>query len=61
VGADVIGVNCSADPPASDAVERMVKATDKPISAQSNAGPPADVGDRRSIRPPEYMASYARA
>src|SRR3989475_11914310 len=39
----------------------MVKATDKPISAQPNAGLPKDVGDRKIyLASPEYMASYAR-
>src|SRR5437879_1438231 len=61
-GADVIGVNCSVGPAGVlDAVERMVKATDRPISAQPNAGLPKDVGDRKIyLASPEYMASYAR-
>ena len=61
-GADVIGVNCSVGPAGVlDAVEKMVKATDKPISAQPNAGLPKDVGDRKIyLASPEYMASYAR-
>jgi methionine synthase I (cobalamin-dependent)/5,10-methylenetetrahydrofolate reductase len=61
-GADVIGVNCSVGPAGVlEAVEKMVKATDRPISAQPNAGLPKDVGDRKIyLASPEYMASYAR-
>src|SRR5438046_10114260 len=61
-GADVIGVNCSVGPGGVlDAVEKMVKVTDRPISAQPNAGLPRDVGDRKIyLASPEYMASYAR-
>src|SRR5881296_1262554 len=61
-GADVIGVNCSVGPAGVlEAVERMVKATDRPISAVPNAGLPKDVGDRKIyLASPEYMASYAR-
>src|SRR5204862_8115631 len=61
-GADVIGVNCSVGPAGVlEAVEKMVKATDKAISAQPNAGLPKDVGDRKIyLASPEYMASYAR-
>jgi homocysteine S-methyltransferase len=61
-GADVIGVNCSVGPAGVlEAVEKMVKATDKPVSGQPNAGLPKDVGDRKIyLASPEYMASYAR-
>jgi len=61
-GADVIGVNCSVGPAGVfEAVERMAKATDRPLSAQPNAGLPRDVGDRKIyLASPEYMASYAR-
>src|SRR6266487_3639138 len=61
-GADVIGVNCSVGPGGVlEAVEKMVKVTDRPISAQPNAGLPKDVGDRKIyLASPEYMASYAR-
>src|SRR6266511_2204413 len=60
--ADVIGVNCSVGPAGVlEAVEKMVKATDRPISAVPNAGLPKDVGDRKIyLASPEYMASYAR-
>ena len=61
-GADVIGVNCSVGPAGVlDAVEKLVKATDRPISGQPNAGLPRDVGDRKIyLASPEYMASYAK-
>jgi methionine synthase / methylenetetrahydrofolate reductase(NADPH) len=60
--ADVIGVNCSVGPAGVlEAVEKLVKATDRPISAVPNAGLPKDVGDRKIyLASPEYMASYAR-
>src|SRR5207253_360130 len=61
-GADAVGVNCSVGPAGVlEAVEKMVKATDRPISAVPNAGLPKDVGDRKIyLASPEYMASYAR-
>src|SRR2546423_4059322 len=61
-GADVIGVNCSVGPAGVlEAVEKMVKASDKPVSGQPNAGLPKDVGDRKIyLASPEYMANYAR-
>jgi methionine synthase / methylenetetrahydrofolate reductase (NADH) len=61
-GADVIGVNCSVGPiGVLEAVERMVKVTDRPVSGQPNAGLPKDVGDRKIyLASPEYMATYAR-
>ena len=44
-----------------DAIERMVERTDRPISAQPNAGLPRAVDDRRIyLASPEYMGSYAR-
>jgi len=44
-----------------EAVEKMVKATERPVSGQPNAGLPKDVGDRKIyLASPEYMASYAR-
>src|ERR687898_1187892 len=62
LGADVIGLNCSVGPAAMlDAIERMVERTDRPISAQPNAGLPRAVDDRRIyLASPEYMGSYAR-
>jgi methionine synthase / methylenetetrahydrofolate reductase(NADPH) len=61
-GADVIGVNCSVGPAGVlDAIERMAKVTDLPLSGQPNAGLPKDVGDRKIyLASPEYMAEYAR-
>ncbi|GBD31586.1 Bifunctional homocysteine S-methyltransferase/5,10-methylenetetrahydrofolate reductase [bacterium HR33] len=61
-GAEVIGCNCSVGPAYMlDAVERMAKVTDRPLSAQPNAGLPRSVGDRKIyLSSPEYMASYAR-
>ena len=61
-GADVIGLNCSVGPAVMlDAVERMAKVTDRPLSAQPNAGLPRAVGDRKIyLASPEYMAQYAR-
>jgi methionine synthase I (cobalamin-dependent)/5,10-methylenetetrahydrofolate reductase len=62
LGADVVGLNCSVGPAAMlDAIERMAEATDRPISAQPNAGSPRAVDDRRIyLASPDYMASYAR-
>ena len=61
-GADVIGVNCSVGPAAMlDVIERMVKVTNRPLSAQPNAGLPKAVGDRKIyLASPEYMAEYAK-
>ena len=62
LGADVVGLNCSVGPAAMlDAIERMVERTDRPLSAQPNAGLPRAVDDRRIyLASPEYMGSYAR-
>jgi methionine synthase / methylenetetrahydrofolate reductase(NADPH) len=62
LGANVVGLNCSVGPAAMlDAIERMVERTDRPISAQPNAGLPRAVDDRRIyLASPEYMGSYAR-
>src|SRR6266704_23614 len=61
-GADVIGVNCSVGPAGVlEAVEKLGKVTNRPISGVPNAGLPKDVGDRKIyLASPEYMASYAR-
>jgi homocysteine S-methyltransferase len=61
-GADIIGLNCSVGPQAIlDAIERMVPATRKKLSAQPNAGMPREVGGRSMyMASPEYMATYAR-
>jgi methionine synthase I (cobalamin-dependent)/5,10-methylenetetrahydrofolate reductase len=62
LGADVVGLNCSVGPAAMlDAIERLVERTDRPVSAQPNAGLPRAVDDRRIyLASPEYMGSYAR-
>ena len=60
-GADVVGLNCSVGPSAMlAAMDRMIPATERPISTQPNAGLPREV-DGRTIymASPEYMASYA--
>src|SRR5207244_12945995 len=61
-GADAVGVNCSVGPAGVlEAVEKLVKATDRPISAVPNAGLPKDGGDRKLyLASPEYKASSAR-
>ena len=61
-GADVIGLNCSVGPAIMlDAIERIARVTDRPLSAQPNAGIPRSVGDRQIyLASPEYMAQYAR-
>ncbi|OGU17531.1 MAG: bifunctional homocysteine S-methyltransferase/methylenetetrahydrofolate reductase [Gemmatimonadetes bacterium RIFCSPLOWO2_12_FULL_68_9] len=60
--ADVVGLNCSTGPAMMlDAIERMAPVTDRPLSAQPNAGLPRAVGDRSIyLSSPEYMATYAR-
>jgi methionine synthase / methylenetetrahydrofolate reductase(NADPH) len=62
LGADVIGLNCSVGPAAMlDALERLVERTDRPVSAQPNAGLPRAVDDRKIyLASPDYMGSYAR-
>ena len=59
---DVVGVNCSVGPKIMlDAVEKMVKVADRPISAQPNAGTPQNVEGRNIyLVTPEYLAEYAR-
>jgi homocysteine S-methyltransferase len=61
-GADVIGCNCSVGPVAMlEAIERVRRVTDRPLSAQPNAGIPRSVEGRNIyLCSPEYMASYAR-
>ncbi len=61
-GADVIGVNCSVGPQGVlEAIERMAKVTEKPLSAQPNAGLPRAVGDRKIyMASPEYLGTYAK-
>lgn len=61
-GADVLGCNCSVGPVAMlEAIERIRRVTNKPLSAQPNAGIPRNVEGRNIyLCSPEYMASYAR-
>ena len=61
-GVDIAGINCSVGPAIMlDAVERLVAATELPISAQPNAGLPRVVDDRKIyLASPEYMGQYAR-
>jgi methionine synthase I (cobalamin-dependent)/5,10-methylenetetrahydrofolate reductase len=61
-GADILGCNCSVGPVAMlEAIERIRRVTDKPLSAQPNAGIPRNVEGRNIyLCSPEYMASYAR-
>jgi len=60
--ADVVGINCSVGPQVMlECLERMVKLTSRPVSAQPNAGRPRSVDGRNLyLCSPEYMASYAR-
>jgi homocysteine S-methyltransferase len=47
-GADVVGLNCSVGPAIMlEGIERMVEVTDRPLTAQPNAGLPRLVGDRK--------------
>lgn len=61
-GADVVGVNCSVGPQVMlDSLERMRQVTERPLSAQPNAGKPRNVEGRALyLSSPEYMAGYAR-
>ncbi|HEY6970380.1 MAG TPA: bifunctional homocysteine S-methyltransferase/methylenetetrahydrofolate reductase [Candidatus Angelobacter sp.] len=61
-GADVVGCNCSIGPVAMlEAIERIRRITDRPLSAQPNAGIPRNIEGRNIyLCSPEYMASYAR-
>ncbi|CAN5214347.1 bifunctional homocysteine S-methyltransferase/methylenetetrahydrofolate reductase [soil metagenome] len=60
-GADVVGLNCSVGPHAMlAAVERMLPATEIPLSTQPNAGLPREIDGRTMyMASPEYMAEYA--
>lgn len=61
-GADIIGLNCSVGPAIIlSAMEKMVKATARPLSAQPNAGLPREIEGRKMyMANPEYMAEYAK-
>ncbi len=62
LGADVIGLNCGMGPNhILTALEKMRETTDKPLSAQPNAGLPRDVQGRQFyMGSPEYMATFAK-
>ncbi len=62
LGADIIGLNCGMGPThILSALERMREVTDKPLSAQPNAGLPKDVQGRQMyMGSPEYVATYAK-
>ncbi len=62
LGADVIGLNCGMGPNhILNALEKMRATTDKPLSAQPNAGLPRDVQGRQFyMGSPEYMAEFSR-
>ena len=62
-GADVIGVNCSVGPQGVlESIEKIARVTERPLSAQPNAGLPREIGDRRIyLASPEYQATYAKA
>jgi homocysteine S-methyltransferase len=59
---DVIGLNCGMGPThVLHALEIMRGVTDKPLSAQPNAGLPRDVQGRQFyMGSPEYMAEFSR-
>jgi homocysteine S-methyltransferase len=59
---DVIGINCSTGPKVTlETIERMMRYSNKPMSAMPNAGQPARVEGRNIyLSSPEYMAQYAR-
>src|SRR5208282_5837245 len=60
--ADVIGLNCSVGPKATlETIEKMMRHSEKPMSAMPNAGLPTMVEGRNIyLCSPEYMAQYAR-
>ena len=62
LGVDVIGLNCGMGPNhLLNALEKMRAVTDKPLSAQPNAGLPRDVQGRQFyMGSPEYMAEFSR-
>ncbi len=59
---DVIGLNCGMGPNhLLNALEKMRAVTDKPLSAQPNAGLPRDVQGRQFyMGSPEYMSEFSR-
>ena len=61
-GVDVLGTNCVNGPSVMlDIVERLVSASEIPLSVMPNAGTPEQVDGRTLyLASPEYMAEYAR-
>jgi homocysteine S-methyltransferase len=58
---DVIGTNCAGAEEVLDAVERLHRACELPISAQPNLGYPKQVEDRiLYLATPEYLMEYTR-
>ncbi len=59
---DTIGLNCAIGPAGVfDIVERIIKATAKPLIVKPNAGLPREVGGRMLyMTSPEYFTSYAK-
>src|SRR5213076_2730244 len=59
---DVIGANCSAGPKVMlDTIEKIMRYSQKPMSAMPNAGHPQRVEGRHIyLCSPEYMSQYAR-
>src|SRR5882724_684526 len=59
---DVIGANCSAGPKVMlETIEKMMRYSQKPMSAMPNAGHPQRVEGRHIyLCSPEYMSQYAR-
>lgn len=60
-GADAVGCNCSVGPKVMlDTIQRMASLSNRPLTAQPNAGLPMNVGGRNIyLCSPEYMAGYA--
>ncbi len=61
-GADIVGLNCSVGPKTMlESVERMMRATTKPLAVQPNAGNPMNIEGRNVyLCSPEYLCQYAR-
>lgn len=59
---DVLGCNCSIGPqPMLTIIQKLRRLTDKPLSAQPNAGAPREIENRYIyLSSPEYMAEYAK-
>ncbi|MBI4442651.1 MAG: bifunctional homocysteine S-methyltransferase/methylenetetrahydrofolate reductase [Acidobacteria bacterium] len=60
-GVDALGCNCSVGPKVMlEAIQRMAPLSNRPLTAQPNAGLPVNVGGRNIyLCSPSYMASYA--